>query len=116
MSADPIIVVAKDTLPSLRLQFLDDTTGAAINCAGSGWTAHARFREAGAIETLFQASMTRIDGGISGWWLMAWPTNALDVDPGAYELQATLIGPDGTQTATTKVKVKVRERFAEVVA
>lgn len=105
--------VQSDTLPLIRVQLIDQATGLPVNLLGVDVTASFRVRAYGATTSLFDASMTKVDGGAYGWLKVAsWPADAFDLDEGIYEGQVTVVLDSGTQTMTRSIRLRVKPKFA----
>jgi hypothetical protein len=112
---EPIVLVASDRLPRLLVQFKDNNTGIPVDCSSPDITAKARFRERNAAETLLEIDLTKSNSGYDGVFLLDWPADALGVDPGRYEVQASLLVDALPHTAWANVRLNIKERFAEPV-
>ena len=106
-----IHVVQKDERPDLVMQIMDLTTGRPVDLTHPATQVVCRFRKKGSTEILFTQNAQIIDA-FEGTVQMSWPTDALDIDPGLYELQVTVVF-EGVeeQTVPYPVNVKVWERF-----
>jgi len=112
---EPIVLVATDRLPRLLIQFKDSVTGVPVNCSAASVTAKARFRERNAETTLAEITLTKSNSGFDGVFLLEWPADSLEVDPGRYEVQACLLFDTLPHTAWANVRLNIKERFAEPV-
>lgn len=107
-------IVQTDTLPLLRVQLKSEGTGLPVSLVGVAITGSIRVREYGAEESLFDADLEKVDGGVYGWMKVAeWPADAFDLDPGIYEGQITVVLGSGTKTITRKIRVRIHEKFKE---
>lgn len=112
---EPIVLVATDRLPRLVVQFTDQNTGVPVDCSSASITAKARFRERNAAESLLEIELTKSNSGYDGVFILEWPADSLGVDPGRYEVQASLLIDALPHTAWTPVRLNIKERFAEPV-
>ncbi|RLB68899.1 MAG: hypothetical protein DRH04_06120 [Deltaproteobacteria bacterium] len=104
-------VVQKDERPDLIMQITDVNTGKPVDLTHPATTVVCRFRKKGTTKVLFTQTAEMVDA-FEGTVSMSWPTDALDIDPGLYELQVT-INFEGVeeQTVPYPVNIKVWERF-----
>lgn len=108
--AEKIRLVQGDTRPQLRVTLTDETTGDPIDITRA--TPRLRFRALGSTTVLTTMTGTVTDA-LGGVCVFAWPTGALNVDPGDYEGEVEVTFEDGSiQTVYDVLKFKLREDFA----
>jgi hypothetical protein len=108
--AGRIKLVQGDTRPFIRMT-LRDGDGTPINVAGS--VVVFKFRERGALDTLFTTPCIQPNGGGDGKIVFNFPEGSLDVPPGAYEGEIEIqYGLGDIQTIYDLLKFTVREQFA----
>jgi len=122
MKATPIIYVFKeDARPYFQVRVVDAQTGLAVDLSNTNYTARMLFRKVGETTTLADIPMTKVGDGVAGQLQHSWAYDdsndvlALStVEAGQrYEGQIIIDFNGSDQTVNTKVRISVKERFAE---
>lgn len=107
----PVInLVSGDDLPVIQFQ-LSDENGNPIDLSVATTEVYAKFRKRGTTTVLFTQECTKIAGGYAGICELEWPTDALDVAAGYYELEFYLSYDGKIQTVWDVQKIRVRADF-----
>lgn len=97
---DPINVHQNDSRPSLYFHIYDEDNDVWVDLSGATTVVTAKFRASGTATVLETITCDKMfDGGASGWVKMEWPTDALDVDVGRYEIEVSVSFDGEIQTA-----------------
>ena len=123
MKSTPIIYVFKeDARPYFQVRVVDAQTGLAIDLSNTSYTARMLFRQVGSTTTLADIPMTKVGDGVAGQLYHIWVDDDSNdvlglstVEAGQrYEGQVIIDFNGSDQTVNTKVRISVKERYAEV--
>jgi hypothetical protein len=107
---ETIYLVSGDNLPAVRSQLYNES-GGILDISAPTITVFAKFRKRGTSTVLFTVECSKVAGGASGQIEMAWPTNALDLSKGRYEIEYSVSFNGLTQTVYDIQRCHIREDF-----
>ena len=99
----PIVVHAGDDRPSIFLRVLDQDSGCFADLSSSAIVLIAKFRLRNATTILQAVRCTKVNSGLDGLVQFDWPSDALDVAAGRYEIEVSISysSTTGSITAAT---------------
>ena len=120
---EPVEVFQGDNRPSINVRIKDQDAGQYVDLSPSTTAIYAKFRQKGTTTVLQTITGVKLFGGCRGHVRFDWPTDALDVDGGSYEIEVYIdfngeiqtVGvyywADTTYDKGDVLPVKVREDF-----
>jgi len=96
---DKLIVHQGDDNPSLMFRLKDIEHDCWLDLSLSTTVITAKFRKQGSTTVLQTITCSKLFGGATGYVQMDWPSDALDVDAGDYEIEVAVSFDGSIQTA-----------------